>query len=31
MKELFAKEGCPAKIRIGSIPRIIVKKGREED
>lgn len=30
-KGLFAREGCPVKIRTGGMPRIIVKKGREED
>jgi hypothetical protein len=31
MKGLFAREGCPVKIRTGGMPHIIVKKGREED
>lgn len=31
-KGLFAREGCPVKIRTGGMPRIRVKKkGREED
>jgi hypothetical protein len=27
-KGLFAREGCPVKIRTGGMPRIIVKKGQ---